>query len=84
MSEAAQREWRLYLDDMISFAEKIMLYTDGLSQKEDVPNLLQKLNLLKESYSISDIWWKVKYILRLTDNSPQPPAPTPPLAIQAK
>jgi uncharacterized protein with HEPN domain len=55
MSEAAQREWRLYLDDMISFAEKIMLYTDGLSQKEDVPNLLQKLNLLKESYSISDI-----------------------------
>ena len=33
MSEAGQREWRFYLDDMIAFAEKVMTYTDGLDQQ---------------------------------------------------
>ncbi len=32
MSESAQREWRFYLDDMISFAEKVLVYTEGLDQ----------------------------------------------------
>lgn len=32
MSEAVQREWRFYLDDMIAFAEKAVAYTDGLDQ----------------------------------------------------
>ena len=32
MSEAAPREWRFYLDDMIDFAEKVIAYTDGLDQ----------------------------------------------------
>jgi uncharacterized protein with HEPN domain len=32
MSEAGQREWRFYLDDMIAFAEKAVAYTDGLDQ----------------------------------------------------
>lgn len=32
MSDATQREWRFYLDDMIVFAEKIIAYTDGLDQ----------------------------------------------------
>lgn len=31
MSET-QREWRFYLDDMISFARKVIAYTDGLDQ----------------------------------------------------
>ncbi|MGQ7243982.1 HepT-like ribonuclease domain-containing protein [Salinicola sp. V024] len=26
------REWRFYIDDMISFAEKILAYTEGLDQ----------------------------------------------------
>ena len=26
----SEREWRFYLDDMIGFAEKILLYTEGL------------------------------------------------------
>ena len=34
MSEAGsarlRREWRFYLDDMITFAEKVLVYTDGL------------------------------------------------------
>lgn len=31
MSEL-QREWRFYLDDMISFSEKVIAYTDGFDQ----------------------------------------------------
>ncbi len=33
MSDASTREWRFYLDDMIGFAEKVEVYTDGLSQE---------------------------------------------------
>lgn len=33
MSDAPAREWRFYIDDMISFAEKVVAYTDGLNQE---------------------------------------------------
>ena len=33
MSESVAREWRFYLDDMISFAEKVLSYTDGFDQQ---------------------------------------------------
>lgn len=36
MSKGADREWRFYLDDMISFAEKVIAYTDGLDQESFV------------------------------------------------
>lgn len=32
MSEAGQREWLFYVNDMIDFAEKVLAYTDGLDQ----------------------------------------------------
>lgn len=32
MSDAAEREWRFYIDDMITFAQKVMAYTSGLDQ----------------------------------------------------
>ncbi len=32
MSDAASREWRFYLDDMIDFARKVIVYTEGLDQ----------------------------------------------------
>lgn len=32
MSEPTQREWGVYLNDMIGFAEKVISYTDGLDQ----------------------------------------------------
>lgn len=32
MSNAAEREWRFYIDDMIAFAQKDIAYTDGLDQ----------------------------------------------------
>ena len=38
MSERAGREWRFYLEDMISFAGKVIAYTEGLDQKGFVAN----------------------------------------------
>ena len=32
MSDASQREWHFYLEDMIDFAGKVLAYTDGLDQ----------------------------------------------------
>jgi len=32
MSDASQREWRFYLNDMTDFAEKVLAYTEGLDQ----------------------------------------------------
>lgn len=40
MSEAAAREWRFYIDDMIAFAEKVVHYTSGLDQPAFVANSL--------------------------------------------
>ena len=38
MSELTPREWRFYIDDMISFAGKVITYTDGLDQERFVPS----------------------------------------------
>lgn len=40
MSDSAQREWRFYLDDMISFAEKVVAYTNRLDQAAFVASSL--------------------------------------------
>ena len=32
MSDASQREWRFYLDDMIDCGGKVLAYTDGFEQ----------------------------------------------------
>ncbi len=32
MSDASQREWRFYLDDMIDFTGKVLTYTAGFDQ----------------------------------------------------
>ena len=32
MSDPLPRDWKLYIDDMIRFAEKVSLYTRGLDQ----------------------------------------------------
>jgi uncharacterized protein with HEPN domain len=36
MSDASQREWRFYIDDMISFAEKVSAYTNALDKEKFV------------------------------------------------
>lgn len=36
MSEATQREWRFYVDDMIASAQRVAAYTEGLSQEQFV------------------------------------------------
>lgn len=33
MSEKGAREWRFYLDDMISFTEKVFTYSEGFEQE---------------------------------------------------
>ena len=41
MSEAKPyREWRFYLDDMIGFCEKVLVFTDALSQSQFIDNLM--------------------------------------------
>jgi len=40
MFDPGFREWRFYLDDMIGFAEKVIIYTDGLNQAGFVANSL--------------------------------------------
>ena len=30
-------EWKLYLDDMITFAEKVLVYTEGYDQVAFIP-----------------------------------------------
>lgn len=32
MSDPAKREWRFYVDDMIAFAGKVLIYTEALDQ----------------------------------------------------
>ena len=34
----SEREWRFYVDDMVSFVEKVIAYTDGMGQNEFVEN----------------------------------------------
>ena len=33
MSDPSPREWRFYIEEIISFAEKVIAYTDGLDQE---------------------------------------------------
>jgi len=55
MSDAAEREWRFYVDDMITFAHKVLSYTDGLDQSGFVSSglnydaTIRNLELIGES-----------------------------------
>jgi uncharacterized protein with HEPN domain len=33
MSERGAREWRFYFDDMIAFAEKVLVYSEGFDHE---------------------------------------------------
>lgn len=37
MSDAAPREWRFYIDDMIAFAGKVIAYTKGSIRRRSSP-----------------------------------------------
>jgi len=36
----SEREWRFYLDDMAQFAERVIAYSEGMSQEEFESNSL--------------------------------------------
>jgi hypothetical protein len=38
MSDAGAREWRFYLDDMITFAENVIAYAIGLIRSDSSPS----------------------------------------------
>ena len=41
MSDPQERAWHFYLQDMISFAEKVISYTEGLTQEAFVADDLR-------------------------------------------
>ena len=47
MSDAAGREWRFYMEDMITFAKKVMTYTDGLDQTRFVSSGLNSMRPIR-------------------------------------
>jgi uncharacterized protein with HEPN domain len=55
MSDTPAREWRFYVSDMIGFAEKVLAYTDGMTQAQFVDSALtydatlRNLELIGES-----------------------------------
>jgi uncharacterized protein with HEPN domain len=55
MSDASQREWRFYLNDMIDFVGKVLAYTEGLDQASFVASgltydaTLRNLELIGEA-----------------------------------
>lgn len=57
MSDKPGREWRFYVDDMIGFAEKVVVYTEGLDQERFVASglnydaTLRNLELIGEAAS---------------------------------
>ena len=58
MSDASQREWRFYLEDMIDFGEKVLAYTDGYDQEGFVASglnydaTLRNLELIGEAATV--------------------------------
>ncbi|ERS87770.1 MULTISPECIES: HepT-like ribonuclease domain-containing protein [unclassified Halomonas] len=50
-----EREWRFYIDDMIGFAEKVVAYTEGLTQDDFIEHdltydaTLRNLELIGEA-----------------------------------
>jgi uncharacterized protein with HEPN domain len=57
MSERTARAWRFYIDDMVTFATKVLAYVDGLDQTAFVADertydaTLRNLELLGEAAS---------------------------------
>ena len=55
MSDALVREWRFYIADMIGFCEKVLTYTDSMSQQDFVNSgltydaVLRNLELIGEA-----------------------------------
>jgi uncharacterized protein with HEPN domain len=54
-SELLQKDWHLYVADMIGFATKVLTYTDGLNQEKFIANKLnydatmRNLSMLSEA-----------------------------------
>lgn len=69
MSDKPAREWRFYLDDMIGFAEKVIVYTEGLDQTGFVANglsydaTLRNLELIGEAATPSRMRFEIPLLI---------------------
>ena len=52
----SEREWRFYLDDMISFVEKVLAYSNGLDQDGFVARLSGLARFLPLNEIIESFW----------------------------
>jgi hypothetical protein len=53
MSELPTREWRFYVDDMISFPQKVVAYSAGPDQQAFLANdRFEKLGLKRRSHKL--------------------------------
>ena len=71
MSEALQREWRFYLDDMIGFAENVIAYTDGFTQARFIESRLNYDATVRNLELIGEATTHIPDIIR--ENNPQVP-----------
>ncbi len=71
MSEALQREWRFYLDDMIGFAEDIIAYTDGFTQTRFIKSSLNYDATVRNLELTGEAATHIPDIIR--ENNPQVP-----------
>jgi len=71
-STKQERDWRMYVDDMVSFAEKVLAYTEGLERSElEASGLtfdatVRNLELIGEAATVALFWWKWTNTLRKT------------------
>jgi uncharacterized protein with HEPN domain len=68
VSDHLQREWRLYIADMIGFAEKVLSYTHGLDQTRFIASGITYDATLRNLELIGEAAIKVPDTIR-TDNS---------------
>lgn len=59
MSETFKREWRFYLDDMITFAEKVLIYTENLDQQVFVESGLNYDATVRNLELMNDTLWSI-------------------------
>lgn len=71
MSETAAREWRFYLDDMLTFAEKVLIYTEGLDQQRFIDSGLNYDTTVRNLELIDEAATHIPGEIR--ENNPQIP-----------
>ena len=73
MSESVVHEWRFYLNDMISFAEKVLSYAEGFDQQRFIDSGLNYDATVRNLELIGEAATHIPDEIR--QNNPQIPSP---------